>query len=94
MSFQVEVSAGRITLLIQGVFGPPEAALLRDALLPLLQGRRRDLVLDLSRITMLEAPALQAIQDLKAFAHLIDRRLILVHGDDPEPSLPASCGIT
>ncbi len=92
MSFQVEVSAGRITLLIQGVFGPPEATLLRDALLPLLQGRRRDLVLDLSRQMPLDAAALRAIQDLQAFAHLMDRRLILRHGDEAEPALSSLFG--
>ena len=47
MSFQMEVSADQIHLWVQGSLGPPEVALLRDALAPLLLGRPRDLRLEL-----------------------------------------------
>ena len=79
MSFQMEVSADQIHLWVHGSLGPPEVALLRDALAPLLLGRPRDLRLELVDLRELDPTTLAALRELQAFAHRLDRRLSIVH---------------
>ena len=59
--------------------GPPEVALLRDALAPLLLGRPRDLRLELVDLRELDPTTRAALRELQAFAHRLDRRLSIVH---------------
>ena len=79
MSFQMEVSTGRIHLWVCGPLGPPEVAWLRDALAPLLQGRPRDLELELVDLPELDETTRAALQALQTFFNREDRRLSIVH---------------
>jgi len=95
MSFQMEVSAGLIYLRVHGPLGVPEVAGLRDALAPLLEGRPRDLVLDLVSVSKLDASTRAALRELQAFTNREDRRLNIVHSGEPRPCpIPAGAETT
>ncbi len=79
MSFQMEVSADQIHLWVHGSLGPPEVALLRDALAPLLLGRPRDLRLELVDLRELDPTTRAALRELQTFVNREDRRLSIVH---------------
>ena len=94
MSFQMEVSAGLIHLRVHGPLGPPEVALLRDALAPLLKGRPRDLQLELVGRPELDAGTRAALRELQTFVNREDRRLNIVHTSEllPDPSQETAGG--
>jgi len=95
MSFQMEVSTGRIHLWVHGPLGPPEVARLRDALTPLLEGRPRDLRLELVGLPELDPATRAALRELQTFVNREDRRLNIVHSGEPRPCpIPAGAETT
>jgi ABC-type transporter Mla MlaB component len=95
MSFQMEVSADRIHLWVQGTLGPREVAQVRETLAPLLQGRSRDLRLELVGMAAQDAATRAALVALQAYAQQQGRCLSIVHSGETlaEPS-PGNAAIT
>ena len=92
MSFQMEVSAGLIHLRVHGPLGVAEVALLRDALAPLLDGRPRDLRLELMDLPVLDDGTRAALQELQAFTNREERRLSIVHSSAPAGEVHSQAG--
>jgi ABC-type transporter Mla MlaB component len=95
MSFQMEVSADHIHLWVQGTLGPSQVAQLRDALAPLLQGRPRDLRLELVGMAIQDTATRAALVELQAYAHQQSRCLSIVHsGETLAEPIPGNAAIT
>ena len=85
MSFQMEVDQGRIRLWMHGELGPTEATQLREALTPMLGGRPREVVLELSERPLPGSPAEATLSDLQTLAKQQGCRMTIGHAGQIYP---------